>query len=340
MALTACGRSEPVHQARQFVFGTFVDIRIHGGGPAAANAAMARVMTEFDSLHARWHAWNGDGALARVNASLANDGVAQLPEDLQKLVRDGLALARSSDGLFDPAIGGLSALWGFHTDTPPAERPPPAAAELDTWLADPPSWRHLQVNGGHLVSSHPDVRLDFGAHAKGVALERARALLEDAGVDNALVNAGGDLVALGRRGDRPWRIGIQRPGAGDVLASLDLTDGEAVVTSGDYERGFSYGGRDYHHILDPRTGRPARGARSVTVLHDHAGVADAAATALFVAGPGAWPAVAAAMDVTQVMLVTDDGTVEITPAMQTRIRFENGHAPAVTILSPSSAAPP
>lgn len=333
LGLSACGQPKPPYHVRQFVFGTLVDIRIHGTDPKVAETAAAQVMAEFDRLHRDWHAWEEGSALSGINTALAQGGDVRLSAELADLVRRSLELARSSDGLFDPTIGSLSALWGFHSDTPQAHRRPPAGEELDVWLDNPPSWRHLRLVDDTLRSKHPGIRMDFGAYAKGVALDRARQILQQAGIDDALVNAGGDLVILGSHGKRPWRIGVRKPQDGAILASLDAGNGEALVTSGDYERGFPHQGEYHHHILDPRTARPARGARSVTVLHEDASVADAGATALFVAGPGAWAHLAESLGITHVMLVADDGSVEMTQRMQKRIRFEDGNAPPTTLFA-------
>jgi thiamine biosynthesis lipoprotein len=101
------------------------------------------------------------------------------------------------------------------------------------------------------------------------------------------VNAGGDLYCLGDRTDGPWRVGIRDPDRGDeIVVVLNVADA-AVATSGDYQRYFEYDGIRYHHILDPQTGRPARRARSATVIAPTAERADALATAAFVAGPDA-----------------------------------------------------
>ena len=132
---------------------------------------------------------------------------------------------------------------------------------------------------------------------------------------------GGDLRAIGRRGPRAWRIGIRAPRDTRILAAIETGGDDAVFTSGDYERYFDYQGRRYHHILDPRDGYPTQGLASVTVLHANAGLADAAATALLVAGPEAWPAMARALGVEAVMVVNADGTPEVTAAMQPRAWF-------------------
>ncbi|NHA14096.1 FAD:protein FMN transferase [Thioalkalivibrio sp. XN279] len=285
--------------------GTLVDVTVYGVPADEAGTAAREVERLFHDLHRAWQP-QGDGALGRLNTMLAADPAtdpAAVDADLGMLIAAANGLAQDTGGLFDPGLGALVQLWGFASaESLPAAPPPPEA--VAAWLEERP----LQV--------------DLGGFAKGVAVDRAIALLRARGIEHAIVNAGGDLRAIGRKGDRPWRIGIRAPrDPAGVLAALETAGDEAVFTSGDYERWFEHDGRRYHHILDPRTGYPTAGLVSVTVLHADAGRADAAATALMVAGPEAWPAVAAALGIEAVMVVRADGGIELTPAMQPRIWF-------------------
>ena len=142
------------------------------------------------------------------------------------------------------------------------------------------------------------------------------------GVEHASINTGGDLKVIGQRGDTPWHIGIRDPRGEGVIASLEMQGNEAAFTSGDYERFFKLEGKRYHHILDPRTGQPARKSQSVTVIHSDATLADAAATALFVAGPEEWLIIAKSMNIQQAMLVDRQGKIHITRALADRVKFE------------------
>jgi thiamine biosynthesis lipoprotein len=144
-------------------------------------------------------------------------------------------------------------------------------------------------------------------------------MITAAGVRDALVNAGGDLRATGSRGERPWRIGIQAPRGEGELGVIALADGEAAFTSGDYERFRDENGHRLHHLLDPLTGRPAEHTQAVTVIADNGTLADAAATAIFVAGPERWREVAKALGVALALRVDSDGQVSMTDAMRTRI---------------------
>ena len=150
------------------------------------------------------------------------------------------------------------------------------------------------------------------------------------GIVNALINIGGNVLALGAKGDVPWRVGIQHPRAaqtgGVPLATLDLRDGEAIGTSGDYQRYFELDGRRYSHLIDPRTGEPAVGTRSVTVLippREKAGLwSDVASKPLFIAGTD-WPRLAAKLGIPQVLRVDAAGRVEISPALRPRLKLES-----------------
>lgn len=325
--LAACQPAEPPLIERRFIaLGTIVDITLYGIDAERADPVLAAVERDFHRLHHDWHAWE-DSELTALNRALRQADTAAVAEDLAPVLAQARRLSRTSGGLFDPAIGGLMALWGFHSNDLPDKVPESEA--IAAWLASRPRMTDLELENGHARSPNPRLQLDLGAFAKGVAVDRAIARLRDAGIDNAIVNAGGDLRAIGAR-ERPWRIGIRHPRAPGVLASIEVQGDESIFTSGDYERYFEVDGTRYHHIIDPRSGYPARGTASLTVIHSEAATADAAATALFVAGD-AWPETAAAMGIERVMRVRPDGTVELSPAMAERIRFETEAEPEVTL---------
>jgi thiamine biosynthesis lipoprotein len=143
------------------------------------------------------------------------------------------------------------------------------------------------------------------------------------GIKHAIISAGGDLKTIGSHGDRPWSIAIQHPRMDTWIAQMETQGEESIFTSGDYERYYEYKGKRYHHILDPRTGYPATGVQSVTVIHTDSGLADAAATALFVAGAEKWLEIAKKLQLKQAMLIDDNGTVFVTPEMKKRLKFNS-----------------
>lgn len=309
---------------RQFLsLGTLVNIEIAGADPQTAQAASTAVQKLLEDFTNQWRP-DGEGELARINAALAAGESITLGADAQVLLTQATALSVKSGGLFNPAIYRLVRLWGFDVEDR-ADAPPPAAAAVAALVAQAPAMTDLQLEHGVLRSNNPAVQLDFGAYAKGVAVDRAIALLRSHGIRNAIVNAGGDLRAIGQYigadGARAWRIGIRHPRADGFLAAVQISGDECVFTSGDYERFFIYEGVRYHHILDPRSGYPATDFASVTVIHTDGTTADAAATALLVAGKNQWRAVARALGLTKIMLVTRDGRILCTPAMCARTEF-------------------
>ncbi len=192
----------------------------------------------------------------------------------------------------------------------------------------------VHLDGDRPRSTNPNVQLDLGGIAKGYAVDLAVDRIRKMGVADAIVDAGGDLRAIGRHGDRPWRIGIRNPRGPGVIASVQTRGDESIFTSGDYERYFTYKGKRYHHIIDPRTGYPSVGATSVTVIDRDAAKADAAATALMIAGPKGWRRTARAMGITDVMLVAHSGTVYMTPSMAGRVEFEAKRPSRVIVNAP------
>ena len=189
-----------------------------------------------------------------------------------------------------------------------------------------PSLEDITIKGVRMNNTNPAVKIDLGGIAKGYAIDRLLAYLQQQGINHAIINTGGDLKVIGRHGNRPWKVAIRDPRKKEgIVATLELHDGEAVFTSGDYERYFKSkknGDQHYHHIIDPRSGYPAKGTQSVTVLHRNGSTADAAATALFVAGPKQWAEIARSMGIRYVLLIDDNGKIHISKAMQKRIKFE------------------
>jgi len=317
--LAACS-PPPLYQQQAYVFGTLVEVSVYGAPEAQAREAAAAVLAHFDTLHRTLHAWQPSD-LSRLNAALAKGARAAVTPELAAMLRDAQALSIQSNDLFNPAIGGLIALWGFHADTPQSRVPD--AAAIAQWTSKRPRMANLQFENGTVSSTNPAVQLDLGGYAKGRALDDAVAILKAHGIGNALVNIGGNVVALGRHGDRPWRVGIQHPRQPGTLATLDLLDGEAIGTSGDYQRYFEVGGRRYSHLIDPRSGRPASGMQSVSVLvsGEQAGTrSDALSKPLFIDGMERLSDNASRLGVADYLAVDSSGQIHISPAMKARLR--------------------
>ena len=328
--LGGCSRHEPVHKQQSFVFGTQVEVTVYGVEEGAAQQALQTVLGEFDRLHRAWHPWE-PGPMEAINTALAAGRRAPIDAELASAIEEARRIALSSDHLFNPAIGNLVRLWGFHTDTFAPLLP--AATEQARLVRALPRLTDLVIDKGQIRSNNPAVRIDLGGYAKGYALDLAARRLREAGIHNALINIGGNVMALGQRGDRPWHIAIQHPRRPGILAELDLHDGEAIGTSGDYQRFFELEGRRYCHLLDPRSGAPVTHTQAVTVLTSgpQAGTrSDALSKPLFVAGPQDWRAMAQKTGITHALRVDAQGRVTVTPDLAARLTF------APDIPSPSS----
>lgn len=333
MLLAGCGVPAPVRQ-EAYVFGTRVELQVWGVPEGQAHAALGEVLREFDRLHRAYHAWQ-PSELTALNESIVAGRPHEVSTELAGLITVAQSIATQGEHLFDPGIGRLVALWGFHAEEFKAVLPD--GTELQRLAAARPSIAYLHIDGHRVTSTDKSVALDFGGYLKGVALDRAAVILRARGLANALVNIGGNVLALGRKGEQPWRVGIQHPRAaqsgGLPLATLELRDGEAIGTSGDYQRFFEINGRRYCHLIDPRTGQPAQGTQSLTVLVPPAADAgmrsDVLSKPLFIAGDD-WPRLAGRLGATQVLRVDAAGRVEVSAALKTRLRFEAG-TPDVTV---------
>ncbi len=323
LGFSGCSRETPIYRQQGFVFGTMVEVTIDGVPKARAQKLVGHILSSFDTMTHTLNAWK-PGALSRMNAVFARSPAkATIAPGMAPILRNATRYAKQSGGLFNPAIGRLIRLWGFENDTIVPRRPNPA--QIAALVKANPQMADVVIDGTQFFSKNPAVRIDLGGYAKGYALDIAAAYLRAQGVKNALINIGGNIIALGRHGNRPWEVGIQDPRKPGPIATLALYNGEAIGTSGDYQHYFIIDGVRYCHIIDPRTGYPAQGVRSVTVLTSpgpQAGtLSDVASKPPFIAGVQGWRAAARRMGVNNVMLIDDHGQIYLTAAMKKRLRF-------------------
>lgn len=328
--VAGCGRT-PLQEQQAYVFGTRVEVIVVSEQPEQGRQAIAAVLREFDRLHHSYHAWQ-PSELSTLNEAIAAGRSHPVSPELAGFIAQAQALARQGDNLFDPGIGRLIALWGFQADEFKAELP--AAADIQAWRASQPSIADITIDDTSVRSRNPRVALDFGGYLKGVALDRAASILRGMGIHNALINIGGNVMALGSKEGRKWRVGIQHPRQPGPLATVLLDDGEAIGTSGDYQRFFEVDGKRYPHLLDPRSGYPASHTQAVTVLIPagaQAGtLSDAASKPIFIAGPEAWRDMARRMGVGLVLRIDGEGRIQVSEALHKRLEFL-GKTPEITI---------
>lgn len=309
LVLLGCMPGESDHEATFHVFGTEVEVKLRSVSQAHADGAFQVLGPEFRRMHREWHPWER-GALADLNRELARGGRAVTTPDLVELARAGRRFERESLGRFNPAIGALVRLWGFHTSDYPITDPPPSDEAIAEVLVQHPEMQSLVIDERSIRSRSVGIRLDFSGLAKGLAVRQACELLAELQIRDAMINAGGDVLVCGHT-ERPWRVAIRDP-AGGVLTTVEITEPLAVFTSGNYHRYGDFDGTRYAHILDPFTGRPVDQIMQATVVHADPLRADAGATALVVAGTGQWRMIAERMGLDQAIVVDADGRVEAT----------------------------
>lgn len=318
--LWGCNRPNLQHQ-EAYVFGTRVEVLVADTEPERGRVAIAMVLREFDRMHASYHAWK-PSELSTLNQTIQSGKQFKASPEMANLILQAQALARQGDYLFDPGIGQLIGLWGFQSDEFQARLPDPKA--ISAWLRQKPSIADIEITADNLVSCrNPAVALDFGGYLKGVALDRAAQLLKREGIHNALINIGGNVMALGSKHGKKWKVGIQHPRQPGPLAAIELNDGEAIGTSGDYQRFFELEGKRYPHLLDPRTGKPAVHTQAVTILvsaGDRAGtLSDALSKPIFIADDQGWRTMARQLGAEAVLRVDAKGKIQVTEKMRQRL---------------------
>lgn len=320
LLLSACGK-EPIYQEQGYVFGTLVEVTVFGVEETRAQQGIADVMHEFQRLHDLLHAWK-PSELSSLNTAIAQGKRQTVSPELAAMLQDAAQLTSQSEGLFNPTIGGLIQSWGFQADDFKAVLPDEKI--ITVLVKENPQMSDLTFSVTEVQSKNKNVKLDLGGYAKGYALDRAATILKQQGINDALINIGGNVLALGSHGKRPWRVGIQHPRKPGALATLELRDGEAVGTSGDYQRYFDVDGKRYCHLIDPRNGHPVEGVQAVTIITHGARaglLSDASSKPLFISGVAGWRTAANKMQLDEALLIDADGVVHLTAAMQKRLEF-------------------
>lgn len=261
------------------VMGTRARVELWTASAEQAQLLQAAVEKEFHRIDASMSPYKPDSELSQINQRAAEQPVA-VSQELFDLIKKSVAYSELTQGAFDITFSSV----GFYYDYRQSIRP--NSEQIRDHLSGI-NYRHLQFGDKqpHIRFKTSGVKIDLGGIAKGHAVDRAIALLQNAGVQHAYVSAGGDSYALGDRKGRPWVIAIKHPrDKQKSLLSIPL-ENLAISTSGDYERYFDEAGVRYHHIINPKTGDSARDSQSVTILADSSTTADALSTSVFVLGP-------------------------------------------------------
>lgn len=262
----------------QPIMGTRVHVELWHADPEAGQAALDAAMAEMRRVDAAFSPYRDNSELSVLNRD-AGQGAVPVSDEMLLLLDRSAAMSRRTGGAFDVTYASVGRFYDYRAGvTPDDDQLSAAVAAID--------YRYVEVDrvAQAVRYRHPEVYVDLGGIAKGHAVDRAIELLVAAGIDQAMVAAGGDSRIVGDRRGQPWTVGVQHPrDPTEMAVLLPLTD-TAVSTSGDYERYFERDGIRYHHILDPTTGDSARELRSVTILGPETTFTDALSTSVFVMG--------------------------------------------------------
>jgi thiamine biosynthesis lipoprotein len=236
------------------------------------------------------------------------------------VLRDARQVSEWTGGLFDVTFAALSDLWRFDQDQ---DNRVPDMGEVRKRLPLI-DYKSVEIDerAGTARLAKAGMRVNLGGIGKGYAIDRGISILRAAGFRNFTIQSGGDLFASGLKDGHPWRVGVQDPrgAAGRMFAAVDLSD-STFSTSGDYERYFMKDGRRYHHIIDSRSGMPAQGCRSVTILAPNATLADGLSTGVFLLGPADGMALVNRLQNVDAVIVTSTNDVLVTPRLKTRLEL-------------------
>lgn len=258
------------------------ELQAHAADAATAHAAFAGAEAEVRRLEARYSRYREDSVTSRTNAAAGAAAGIEVDAETAALLDYAQTAWQTSGGLFDISTGALRRVWDFKA------RRVPSAHEVDAALAHV-GWARLEWRNPRLVLP-AGMEIDFGGVVKEYAADRACAALRAAGIAHGLAELGGDITIAGPHPDgTPWQVGVRDPRHPErAIATVELADG-AIASSGDYERFFEIDGRRYCHILDPRTGWPAAGLASVSVVAGQCLVAGTASTVAMLKGPREGP---------------------------------------------------
>ena len=309
VALTGCNAVQSYRTENSmitdtdFYFDTVVTLTLYDTDDSSILDDCFQEMARYESLLSRTREGSD---IWKINHS--HGEAVEVSDSTIELLKLALQYSKRSEGVFDPTISSVVSLWNF-TENP--EKLLPDQKEIDEALSHV-DYRNIQIDGNTVTLLDPAASLDLGGIAKGYIADQLKAFLTDKGITSALINLGGNNLALGTKPNKqPWKIGIQKPfGKTSELVTVLSVDGQSVVTSGNYERYFEKDGQIYHHILDTKTGYPIQNhLQGVTILSDSSAEGDALSTTCFALGLEKGMELIETLPNVEALFITDDGAL-------------------------------
>lgn len=318
LQLSSCNKTPEEHTADIYAMNTLISITAWG---EEGKNAIARGKEYLYAIDNQFSTTRSNSELAQFNSQ---SGVwVDLSLEMQELLYFSREMAEDTGYAYDPTVSPIVKAWGFTESTNQV----PSQEELDQLLPLVDASLIQLDFSSHQGYLPEGMLVDFGAIAKGYAVDQLMKIFEEENVSIAKMDLGGNVYVLGKKVDgSQWNIGVQNPYGGGYVGTMRLED-KAIITSGGYQRYFQEGGQVYHHIIDPRTGYPAQtGLGSVTIIGESGTRGDVLSTALFVMG------LEEAIDYWKryenfdMVLVCDEGNVYITPGLSGNFTLVSGYS--------------
>ncbi len=290
------------HKVVKLMGSRFEITAIHADAQTAWNGINAGI-AEITRIERLISSWDPNSQTSAINKNAGMEPV-RIDQELFDLIKRGLRISQLTNGAFDMSYASMDRIWKFDGTMkvlPEADVVAKAASKI--------GYQNIILDEENqtVFLKEKEMRIGFGAIGKGYAAQKAKEKMKAIGIENGVVNAAGDLIAWGRdEGDKDFKVGIADPQEEDRVMSWLVVDNGAVVTSGDYERYAMLNGKRYAHIIDPRTGYPTTGIKSVTIICPNPELADALSTSVFVLGQKTGLALINQLKGIECLIVTDN----------------------------------
>jgi thiamine biosynthesis lipoprotein len=319
--ISNCSKPELSAKKRsQFLMGTLVEISVFGKDEDRSQLAIQNAFNEIQRIEGLMSTHISTSEISKINQSA---GIKPTPTTTEvfEVISRALYWAEKTQGALDISLEPIQELWDFYGDHPslPDEK-------ILKQMLQKVDHKKIKLENQTVFLMEKEMGINLGAIAKGYAVDRAIKILKNSNIQHALINAGGDLKAIGSRPDKTeWKIGLQHPRIPEsILASFSLSE-KSVATSGDYQKYFDHEGTRYHHILNPKTGYPATNAMSATVVTNTVMDADALSTALFVMGATKGLAFINSLRDTEGLIMRHDSPPQLSQGMKSLSGFSINH---------------
>jgi thiamine biosynthesis lipoprotein len=322
-----CGCREKEYSRVEFLMDTVVEVKLFYRNKTEAEEAMDKAIEEMKRVEQKMSCFlpasevskiNKGALLNRAKGSLLAGSWMPISDELFSLLGEAIRISDLTKGGFDITIYPLMKMWKFKGEN--LTVPDKEKIEKGKKLVN---YKNIIMKNGKIKFAKGGMAIDLGGIAKGYAVDAAIKVLKERNIKSAMVDAGGEIYALGRKEGKPWRIGIRHPRkTGEVLGIVELED-QGISTSGDYERFFFFKGKRYHHILNPKTGYPADECQSVTIVAKKAAFADGLATGVFVLGPREGMDLIESLEGVEGVIVDNEGEVSVSSGLVSKIDYVN-----------------